>query len=104
MSGSASLKAHGVQALAQHCAGLTFLNLANCPKIADDAVERLSHHCRKLQDLDLSGCRKVSPVGIDTLTSCCTRLFSLNLTDCHRISRPYLQQKVLTYLLTHLPT
>ena len=40
----------------RHCRNIDKLNLANCPKLTDQAIKSIAHHCKLLASLNLSSC------------------------------------------------
>ncbi|KAI8987641.1 hypothetical protein BDF20DRAFT_904650 [Mycotypha africana] len=58
---------------------LTFLSLAGCNRITDEAIISVAHHCPKLMHLDLRACGLISDVSIKAIATHCPNLFHLNV-------------------------
>ncbi|KAL9537448.1 hypothetical protein MBANPS3_011764 [Mucor bainieri] len=58
---------------------LTYLSLAGCNKITDDAVLSVAQHCPKLEHLDLRACGLISDVSIQSVAENCPNLHHLNV-------------------------
>ncbi|GAN09211.1 hypothetical protein MAM1_0250c08733 [Mucor ambiguus] len=58
---------------------LTYLSLAGCNKITDDAVLSVAQHCPKLEHLDLRACGLISDVSIQSIAKNCPNLHHLNV-------------------------
>ncbi|KAI7902354.1 uncharacterized protein BX663DRAFT_510841 [Cokeromyces recurvatus] len=63
-----------------HNAGhLTYLSLAGCNRITDDAILSVAQHCSKLEHLDLRACGHISDVSIKAIAHQCPELRHLNV-------------------------
>jgi hypothetical protein len=58
---------------------LTYLSLAGCNRITDDAVLSIAEYCPKLEHLDLRACGLISDVSIQAIAENCPRLHHLNV-------------------------
>ncbi|CAO0802455.1 unnamed protein product [Mucor circinelloides] len=58
---------------------LTYLSLAGCNKITDDAVLSVAQHCPKLEHLDLRACGLISDISIQSIAENCPNLHHLNV-------------------------
>lgn len=58
---------------------LTYISLAGCNRITDDAVLSVAKHCPKLEHLDLRACGLISDVSISAIAMNCTYLHHLNV-------------------------
>ncbi|KAF7732555.1 Antagonist of MEN (Mitotic Exit Network) [Apophysomyces ossiformis] len=68
---------------------LTYISLAGCFRVTDDAILKVAQYCRDLEHLDLRACGMVSDVSIAAIATCCPRLRHLNvgrIRDRERIS------------------
>ncbi|ORX46124.1 RNI-like protein [Hesseltinella vesiculosa] len=61
-----------------HCQ-LTYISLAGCSLISDEAVVAMAHHVPGLVHLDLRACGQVSDVGLVAVANHCSRLKHLNV-------------------------
>lgn len=59
--------------------GLTYLSLAGCNRITDEAVLSIADYCPKLEHLDLRACGLISDVSIKAIAENCPRLHHLNV-------------------------
>jgi len=91
LSGCSLITDTGLQALAQHCTGLTELDLSSCALITDAVLRVLAQHCSGLTSLNLDRCRLITDAGLQALAQRCTGLTSLNLEWCSRITDAGLQ-------------
>jgi Leucine Rich repeat len=91
LSGCTLITDTGLQALAQHCTGLTKLYLAGCRLITDTGLQALAQHCTGLKELYLAGCRLITDTGLQALAQHCTGLKELNLAGCRLITDVGLQ-------------
>ncbi|KAI8988775.1 hypothetical protein BDB01DRAFT_757420 [Pilobolus umbonatus] len=58
---------------------LTFLSLAGCNHISDEAVLKVAEYCHQLEHLDLRACGLVSDVSLSAIALNCPRLRHLNV-------------------------
>lgn len=58
---------------------LTYLSLAGCNKITDDAVLSVAKHCPSLEHLDLRACGLISDISIQSIAYNCSNLHHLNV-------------------------
>ncbi|KAI8072148.1 uncharacterized protein B0P05DRAFT_549091 [Gilbertella persicaria] len=58
---------------------LTYLSLAGCNRITDEAVLSVAKHCPRLEHLDLRACGLISDVSIQEIANQCPRLHHLNV-------------------------
>ncbi|KAI8067154.1 hypothetical protein BC940DRAFT_239312 [Gongronella butleri] len=68
---------------------LTYLSLAGCQRVTDEAIIRLAHSCPQLQHLDLRACGLVSDQSITQVAMHCPLLRHLNVgrvRDRHHIT------------------
>lgn len=59
--------------------GLTYLSLAGCHNISDEAISRVAEYCKGLEHLDLRACGLVSDVSISKIALNCPHLRHLNV-------------------------
>ncbi|KAI7899280.1 uncharacterized protein BX663DRAFT_522066 [Cokeromyces recurvatus] len=68
---------------------LTFLSLAGCHQITDDAILNVAKYCHDLEHLDLRACGQVSDISLSAIAFHCPRLKHLNvgrIRDHERVS------------------
>ncbi|ORX61358.1 RNI-like protein [Hesseltinella vesiculosa] len=68
---------------------LTYLSLAGCQRVTDEAISHLAKSCRQLEHLDLRACGLVSDRSISEIALQCPRLRHLNVgrvRDRHHIT------------------
>ncbi|KAG0179370.1 Antagonist of MEN (Mitotic Exit Network) [Apophysomyces sp. BC1021] len=68
---------------------LTYLSLAGCFRVTDNAILNVAQHCRNLEHLDLRACGMISDLSIAAVATCCRGLRHLNVgrvRDRERIS------------------
>ncbi|KAI8058797.1 hypothetical protein BDF21DRAFT_390577 [Thamnidium elegans] len=58
---------------------LTYLSLAGCNRITDDAVLSVAKNCPNLEHLDLRACGLISDVSIESIAINCSNLHHLNV-------------------------
>ncbi|KAI8084982.1 uncharacterized protein BX664DRAFT_300632 [Halteromyces radiatus] len=58
---------------------LTYLSLAGCQRITDEAIIQVANKCPGLEHLDLRACGNVSDASIGQIALCCRRLRHLNV-------------------------
>lgn len=58
---------------------LTYLSLAGCNRITDDAVLSVAKNCPKLEHLDLRACGLISDISIQSIAMNCPDLHHLNV-------------------------
>ncbi|KAI9486960.1 MAG: hypothetical protein EXX96DRAFT_551335 [Benjaminiella poitrasii] len=58
---------------------LTFLSLAGCHQISDDAILSVAKYCQGLEHLDLRACGQVSDISLSAIALSCFRLRHLNV-------------------------
>ncbi|KAI8379729.1 uncharacterized protein BYT42DRAFT_546035 [Radiomyces spectabilis] len=58
---------------------LTYLSLAGCNRITDEAILYVAHHCRNLEHLDLRACGLISDKSISAIAMHCPQLRHLNV-------------------------
>ncbi|KAI7884115.1 uncharacterized protein EV154DRAFT_574694 [Mucor mucedo] len=58
---------------------LTYLSLAGCNRITDDAVLSVAKNCPKLEHLDLRACGLISDISIQAIAMNCPDLHHLNV-------------------------
>ncbi|KAI8328346.1 hypothetical protein BD560DRAFT_485541 [Blakeslea trispora] len=58
---------------------LTYLSLAGCNRITDEAVLNVAKYCPRLEHLDLRACGLISDTSIQAIANCCPRLHHLNV-------------------------
>jgi hypothetical protein len=74
------LSDNSIQTLIRHNSfALTYLSLAGCNRITDEAVLCVAEHCPKLEHLDLRACGLISDLSIQAIANNCPRLHHLNV-------------------------
>lgn len=58
---------------------LTYLSLAGCHNISDEAILKVAEYCKRLEHLDLRACGLVSDVSLSAVAMNCPRLRHLNV-------------------------
>lgn len=58
---------------------LTYLSLAGCHHISDEAILKVAEYCGRLEHLDLRACGSVSDVSLSAIAMSCPRLRHLNV-------------------------
>lgn len=58
---------------------LTYLSLAGCNHISDEAILKVAEYCKGLEHLDLRACGSVSDISISAIAMNCPRLEHLNV-------------------------
>lgn len=58
---------------------LTYLSLAGCHHISDEAILKVAEYCGRLEHLDLRACGLVSDVSLSAIAMSCPRLRHLNV-------------------------
>lgn len=58
---------------------LTYLSLAGCHHISDEAIIKVAEYCERLEHLDLRACGLVSDVSLSAVAMHCPRLRHLNV-------------------------
>jgi hypothetical protein len=58
---------------------LTYLSLAGCHHISDEAILKVAENCKRLEHLDLRACGLVSDVSLSAIATNCPRLRHLNV-------------------------
>ncbi|KAI7889858.1 uncharacterized protein EV154DRAFT_466558 [Mucor mucedo] len=58
---------------------LTYLSLAGCHNITDEAILKVAEYCKRLEHLDLRACGLVSDVSLSAIALNCPRLRHLNV-------------------------
>ncbi|KAI8974715.1 hypothetical protein BDB01DRAFT_806217 [Pilobolus umbonatus] len=58
---------------------LTYLSLAGCNKITDEAIISVANHCARLEHLDLRACGLISDKSIQVIATKCRNLYHLNV-------------------------
>ncbi len=80
----------GLQALAQRCHGLSFIDLRYCGKITDAGLEALARGCPSLSSINLDCCN-ITDAGLEALGRGCLHLSSVDVGNCHGITDAGLQ-------------
>src|SRR5581483_1857435 len=75
-----------VEALAQTCHKLEWLNVGGCSFISESSICNVIRSCPKLQHLDLGFC-KIFNVTIKEIAHSCLNLKFLDLKGCENISK-----------------
>ncbi|OBZ90945.1 Antagonist of mitotic exit network protein 1 [Choanephora cucurbitarum] len=65
--------------ISHHNCFLSYLSLAGCNRITDDAILNVARHCPRLEHLDLRACGLISDTSIQAIANCCPRLHHLNV-------------------------
>ena len=65
-------------ALAEHCPGLTSVDLRYCGRLTDAAVMALAEHCSGLSSVDLECCSYPTDVTVGALAEHCSGLALAN--------------------------
>ena len=60
--------------LAEHCPGLTDVDLSDCRNITDAAVIRLAEQCPGLTDVNLNRCGNITDAAMEQLAAKCPAL------------------------------
>lgn len=69
-----------VQSFVQSCNfNLTYLSLAGCNRVTDEAIIAAAHYCPKLEHLDLRACGLISDLSIEAIGQHCPNLHHLNV-------------------------
>lgn len=58
---------------------LTYLSLAGCHNISDEAILQVAEYCKRLEHLDLRACGLVSDLSLSSIALNCPRLRHLNV-------------------------
>ncbi|KAI8077050.1 hypothetical protein BDF21DRAFT_439162 [Thamnidium elegans] len=58
---------------------LTYLSLAGCHNISDEAILQVAEYCKRLEHLDLRACGLVSDVSLSSIALNCPKLRHLNV-------------------------
>ena len=72
-----------VIALAEHCPGLTAIDLVCCPNITDASIVALAEHCTRLAQIDLYNCYRITDASIEALAKHCLGLKKIDLWWCN---------------------
>ena len=75
-----------LQAVAQNCSQLQYLNLGWCEGVTDKGVISLALGCPELKALDLCGCVLITDESVIELANGCPHLRSLGLYYCQNIT------------------
>eukprot|EP01012_Entosiphon_sulcatum_P022508 TRINITY_DN2747_c0_g1_i12.p1 TRINITY_DN2747_c0_g1~~TRINITY_DN2747_c0_g1_i12.p1 ORF type:complete len:542 (+),score=109.86 TRINITY_DN2747_c0_g1_i12:144-1769(+) len=76
----------GVTAIANRCTGLTNLSLKDHLQVTDAGVTAIANRCTGLTDLTLYGCEQVTDAGVTAIANRCTGLTNLNLFWCRQVT------------------
>eukprot|EP01012_Entosiphon_sulcatum_P022512 TRINITY_DN2747_c0_g1_i2.p1 TRINITY_DN2747_c0_g1~~TRINITY_DN2747_c0_g1_i2.p1 ORF type:complete len:516 (+),score=107.16 TRINITY_DN2747_c0_g1_i2:144-1691(+) len=76
----------GVTVIAQHCTGLTDLNLFGCSQMTDAGVTAIANRCTGLTNLSLKDHLQVTDAGVTAIANRCTGLTDLTLYGCEQVT------------------
>merc|ERR1711939_1060101 len=65
---------------------LDCLDLAECPRITEDALFHLAQHCPNLTTINLHGNDKITDKHLEKLTQGCPKLSNINLSSTYFIT------------------
>jgi hypothetical protein len=74
----------GVMQVASMCPELEWISLQGCVGVGDLCIQEIARKCPKLIHIDLSGCPQVTDVSIQELMLACPQLQSVVLQHCNQ--------------------
>ncbi|CAG8720419.1 19454_t:CDS:1, partial [Dentiscutata erythropus] len=76
-----------VEAIAQSCHNIEYLNLYGSVSITDKSISKLAKMCFKIQKLELGFCELITDIAIKDITQHLSNLKYLGLKNCVNISK-----------------